>query len=105
MAARQSNLRAVPSRRTPKTVEPKTVTEAAGSGSKLEFLIAMRDRIARTVDKPDCPPRELAALTKRLQDLSNDIEALEAALAGSRRTAAQQPNDNADDDRFDPTAI
>lgn len=73
------SLRAVGSDEQPaKTVVPKTVAEAAKKGTPRELLVAMRDRIAETVSKADCPPRELAALTKRIQDIVKDIEALDA---------------------------
>lgn len=94
----------------------KGVAEAARSGTTRELLVAMRDRIAQTVEDPSCPPRELAALTKRLQDIVRDIEAtdarsddsgrvreLEAAL---RQAAPHHPllSDGVDD-TFDPSAI
>jgi len=41
-------------------------------------LVAMRDRIAETVTNAACPPRDLASLTKRLQDIANEIEAIDA---------------------------
>jgi hypothetical protein len=37
----------------------------------------MRERIAQTVSNADCPPRDLAALTRRLQDIAKEIEALD----------------------------
>jgi hypothetical protein len=30
-----------------------------------------------TVSNPDCPPRDLAALTRRLQDIAKEIESLD----------------------------
>ena len=40
--------------------------------------MAMRRRIAKTVEDPNCPPRDLAALTRRLQEISREIEAIDA---------------------------
>ena len=57
---------------------PKTVVEAAKSGTPRELLVAMRDLVAEALLKPNCPPREFAALTKRLQDIVKDIESLDA---------------------------
>jgi hypothetical protein len=37
----------------------------------------MRERIARAVSNPDCPPRDLASLTRRLQDIAKEIDALD----------------------------
>ena len=56
---------------------PKTVAQAAKSGTPREVLVAMRDRIAETVST-DCQPRDLAALTKRLQDIAHDIDVIDA---------------------------
>ena len=54
-----------------------SVAQAAASGDHRSLLVAMRERIATTVSNPDCPPRDLAALTRRLQDISKEIEALD----------------------------
>jgi len=55
-----------------------TVAEAA-KGDTRGLLVAMRDRVALAVSDPDCPARDLAALTKRLQDIVRDIELIDAA--------------------------
>lgn len=54
-----------------------TVAEAADTGSHRDLLVAMRTRIAKAVSDPECPPRDLAALTRRLQDVAKEIEALD----------------------------
>ena len=56
---------------------PQSVAEAAKSGDHRALLVAMRDRIAVAVANPDCPPRDLAALTRRLQDIAKEIEAID----------------------------
>lgn len=53
------------------------VAQAAESGDHRALLVAMRDRIAQSVRNPDCPPRDLAALTRRLQDIAKEIEAID----------------------------
>lgn len=53
-----------------------SVAEAAATGDHLKLLVAMRERISSTVSDPNCPPRDLAALTRRLQDISQEIESL-----------------------------
>lgn len=55
-----------------------TITQAAECGNGRELLVAMRTRVARTVEDPNCPPRDLAALTRRLQEINREIEALDA---------------------------
>ena len=75
------------------------VFEAAESGDHRALLVAMRDRIAKTVADPKCPPRDLAALTRRLGDIAKDIRALDLA--------AEQEGDESvpDDEPFDQTSI
>lgn len=57
--------------------KPSTVAQAAESGDHRALLVAMRERIAKTVSDPDCPPRDLAALTRRLQDIAKEIEQID----------------------------
>jgi len=74
MAAR-SRLRAVDANES--ALKPQSVAAAAASGSQRDLLVAMRERIARTVSDPDCPPRDLASLTRRLQDIAKEIATLD----------------------------
>ena len=57
----------------------------------------MRDRIAVTVSNPECPPRDLAALTRRLQDIAKEIEAIDLRAkeegADAREAAPDEPWD------------
>ena len=79
--------------------KPRTVAEAARAGTHRDLLVAMRDRIAVTVTNPDCPPRDLASLTRRLQDIAKELEALDA----------QERDEKADtydgEDAYDASAI
>ena len=77
----------------------KSVAPAAKTNDQRELLVAMRDRIAETVSKPDCPPRDLASLTKRLQDIARDIAAIDAIESGQATS-----NDPISTD-YDSTAI
>jgi hypothetical protein len=83
-----------------KAVVKKSVAEAAKGDDELDLLVAMRDRIAEQVSKPDCPPRELASLTKRLQDIARDIRQLKAI----RREDSGCGSDDISD-AFDASAI
>jgi hypothetical protein len=58
-----------------------SISEAAASGSRLDLLVAMRDEIAGKLDE-GVPPRDLASLTRRLMEIAEDIEALEAETHG-----------------------
>jgi hypothetical protein len=55
-----------------------SVTKAASEGSRLDLLVAMRARVASAVEDSDTPPRDLAALTRRLLEIANEIAAIEA---------------------------
>lgn len=94
MAAKK--LRAVAPNEAPPA--PKTITQAASSGTHRELLVAMRDRIAKAVEDPSCPPRDLASLSRRLHELSKDIEqhdAVEAQEEGRRGEIADEDFDSA----------
>ena len=58
-----------------------SVTLAASDGSRLDLLVAMRARVAAAVEDDDTPPRDLAALTRRLLEIANEIAAIEAQTA------------------------
>ena len=82
--------------------KPKSVTEAADDGSTRELLVAMRARIAKAVEDPNTPARDLAALTKRLVEVVRDIEAIDARQVQDAERAASK---SVRDERFDPEAI
>ena len=73
----QKTLRTVKPGETAKKA-PKSVTAAAATGTTRELLIAMRARIAKAVEDPNTPARDLAALTKRLVEVVRDIEVIDA---------------------------
>lgn len=79
----------------------KTVEQAAAGGNHRELLVAMRERIARTVSNPDCPPRDLASLTRRLQDIAKEIEAMDLRAKEEGADAA----DVAEDEAWDSEAL
>lgn len=80
--------------------KPLTITEAASEGSHRQLLVAMRDRIAKTVESPDCPPRDLASLSRRLMEIAKDIEALDLAAKQEGKRAGTRG-----DEAFDAAAI
>ncbi len=79
-------------------VKRKSVADAAKTGDRLDLLLAMRDRIAEAISK-DCHPRDLAPLTRRLQDIAKEIDQLE--LAGGTGSVVA----STDDESFDATSI
>lgn len=54
-----------------------TITEAAEKGTLRQQMVALRERIAITVQDPDCPPRDLASLSRRLLEITKEIEAID----------------------------
>ena len=100
----RSNLRAVRADEAPpkKTTrrKQKSVSEAASGGDHRELLVAMRERIAKAVSDLSCPARDLAALTRRLQEIAKEIEAID------RQRKQEADDDDEDiDDTFDASAL
>lgn len=62
----------------PAKPRPKTIVAAAADGSQLELLIALRSRIAKTIQSPKCSARDMAALSRQLREIAKEIDALEA---------------------------
>src|SRR6266568_2236716 len=100
MAARKTPLRAVAANETAPPSKPVTVGEAAERGTTRDLLVAMRARIAKAVEDPNTPARDLAALTKRLVEVVRDIEAIDARNDQETEGAAGVP-----DEPFDASAI
>lgn len=78
----------------------KSVQEAAEGGDRCELLVAMRDRIAKTISATDCPPRDLAALTRRLQEIAKEIDQITLASIGDGSVVA-----DTDDEPFDAASV
>jgi len=55
-----------------------TVKAAAEAGDRRRLLAALRTRIATDIDNANTPPRDLAALSRRLLEIAREIEALDA---------------------------
>lgn len=96
-----SRLRTVRPGETAPPRAPKTVSEAASNGTTRELLVAMRARIAKAVEDPNTPARDLAALTKRLVEVVRDIEAIDARAEHEEADRAS----GVEDGRFDASAV
>jgi hypothetical protein len=70
-----------------------TITEAAASGSVRDQLVALRARVAKAVEDPCCPPRDLAALSRRLIEIGKEIAAIDAADLEEEGGAAKTPDE------------
>lgn len=55
------------------------IAQAALDGDQLELLRAMRDRLAAALDSPSATLTAIAAGTKRLREVVDEIASLEAA--------------------------
>jgi hypothetical protein len=66
---------------------------SAAQESHLALLIALRDRIASDIDSGDVPPRDMAALARRLLEIAKEIDALQAK-GDSVSIAAVTPDDS-----------
>ncbi|WP_342800983.1 hypothetical protein [Nocardia sp. No.11] len=60
-----------------KPEQPLTITEAADAGNRIEELRATRRRLARAMDDPKTPARDLSPLARNLLAIGKEIEALE----------------------------
>jgi hypothetical protein len=58
--------------------KPLSVTKAAKTGDRRKLLVSLRDRVAQTVEDPNCPPRDLAALSRRLQEIAKELAVIDA---------------------------
>ena len=97
MAARKT-LRAVKADEKPASKTPTTILEAAEQGSRIEELRAMRRRIARAMDDPNTPARDLAALSRRQLEIGKEIEAIVVSEDEDHSVVV-----NADDEVWDGT--
>lgn len=78
--------------------KPKSILEAAESGSRLDELKAMRRRLARALDDANTPARDLAALSRRQLEVGREIEAIELAADEEKSVIATD-----DDEAWDGT--
>ncbi|MEU2106486.1 hypothetical protein [Nocardia sp. NPDC019255] len=101
MPPKKPQLRAVEEGETATPPKRKTVTAAAADGDRRELLVALRTRIAKTVEDPNCPARDLAALSRRLLEIAKEIEAIDSTDRDDAiGQAAATP-----DDAWDESAI
>lgn len=100
MAARKPALRAVGDGEA--APRKQSVADAAASGDHRALLVAMRERIAKTVSDPNCPPRDLAALTRRLQDIAKEIDAIDLR---ARQESKEDADGSAPDETWDEEAL
>ena len=64
----------------------------AAARSRADLLRALRDRIAADIDE-GVPARDLASLSKRLLDISKELDDLEGAVDDDVSAAATTPDE------------
>ncbi|KAB8289320.1 hypothetical protein DSM100688_0400 [Bifidobacterium ramosum] len=69
-----------------------TVRNAANSGDRRRLLVSLRNLIADQLDSGKVSPRDLAALTKRIVDITEQIEAIDMAEAEKENPVATALN-------------
>lgn len=81
----------------PERREPKSIAEAAAAGDYRTTLVKLRDRLARQLDDPNTPPRDMAALSRRFLEVVREVEALDKADGNDEiGKAAATPDDEWD---------
>lgn len=77
----------------------KSVAEAAQSGDRRELLVAMRDQIAKKISD-DCHARDMAPLTRRLQEIVKELDHLDVMGSGAGSVVS-----DSGDESFDPASV
>ncbi|AEK09818.1 terminase small subunit [Mycobacterium phage Pixie] len=62
-----------------------------------DLLVRMHDRVEEAVFNPETPPRDLAALTRRLMEISKEIEVIDLQRAQRGEGKQEAPADEAFD--------
>jgi tryptophanyl-tRNA synthetase len=105
MTARSSGLRAVkPGEKRAQRGRPKrkpTLSEAAASDDQRALLVALRARIAKALEDPECKPPAMAALSRRLQEIGKEIAAIDRDLEADR----ESDGDGGASEAWDSSAI
>lgn len=83
--------------------ERMTVSQAIEDGDELDLKLAERRIVASRLDNERTPARDIAALTKRMSEIQNEIKVLEAAATAKQERDAGSKQ--AADDSFDASAI
>jgi len=88
-------LRAVKPGERPARKKRLTVTQAARGDDHRELLAALRDRIAETIQNPNCNPVALAALSRQVALISKELSVLDTVAGEDAVTvAARTPDEN-----------
>lgn len=78
--------------------EKNAVQTAVEQGDRRAVLVAMRDVVAAAIDAETTSPRDLAALTRRLMDLTREIEKIDAEEREADGDSDLDPEEDFDPD-------
>lgn len=70
-------LRAVQPDETAPPATPMTITEAAEANDERGLLVALRKKLAQTIQDSSTPARDQASLSIRLMQINRDIQAID----------------------------
>lgn len=100
MPPRKTSLRVMTPGEKPKREKPKTILAAAEGGAERDLLESLRRRVAVALDDPNTPAKDIAALTRRMQELAKDLHALDQREREESGHGGAVP-----DEPFDASAI
>lgn len=80
-----------------------SLSEAVSRGTRRDVLVATRDRIARALEDEKTPATAVAALSKRLSETMNEIDALDAQAKRGEEVGGSR--DDVGDGEFDASAV
>jgi hypothetical protein len=73
----KANLRAVKPGESAPRRRAMSIPQAARIGSRRDLLAALRERLSKAVSDPNCPPKDLAPLSRQLRDIDKEIRLLD----------------------------
>jgi hypothetical protein len=76
-----------------KPVKRLTVAEAVELGDRRALLVALQLRLALALSDSSVHARDLAALSKRIEDAATEVAAIDAAAAGDDEDAVKVPDE------------
>ena len=88
-------LRAVKDGETAPTA-PMSVLDATEYGNNRDVMVALRRRLAAAVSASDTPPRDLAALSRRLIEVDKSIREIDLAREERERQTATEATEDED---------
>lgn len=75
---------------------PMSVLDATEHGDNRDVMVALRRRLAAAVSAPDTPPRDLAALSRRLIEVDKSIREIDLAREERERQTATEATEDED---------